>query len=91
MSQCGQFILLACFLALGSAAFPHSGGLNKQECHAGSQPYHCHRKQNSAPSNVPKEGTKLTGTVTHVRDGNTVEVNGIPIRLAVLDCPKKGT
>lgn len=23
----------------------HSGGLNAQGCHAGSQPYHCHRAQ----------------------------------------------
>ncbi|MEK9880261.1 MAG: hypothetical protein VW474_10750 [Paracoccaceae bacterium] len=84
-----QFILFACLLALSSAAFSHSGGLNKQGCHAGSQPYHCHGKQNSATSNVPKAGTKLTGIVTHVRDGDTVEVDGIPIRLAALDCPEK--
>ena len=86
-----QFILFACLLALSSAAFSHSGGLNKQGCHAGSQPYHCHGKQNSATSNIPKAGTKLTGIVTHVRDGDTVEVDGIPIRLAALDCPEKGT
>lgn len=86
-----QFILFACLLALSSAAFSHSGGLNKQGCHAGSQPYHCHGKQNSATSNVPIAGTKLTGIVTHVRDGDTVEVDGIPIRLAALDCPEKGT
>ena len=30
-------------------AFSHSGGLNAQGCHAGSQPYHCHRTQ-SAPT-----------------------------------------
>ena len=91
MSDPRKFILLASFLALGSAAFSHSGGLNKQGCHAGSQPYHCHGKQNSLTSNVPKVGTKLTGIVTHLRDGDTVEVNGIPIRLAGLDCPEKGT
>lgn len=28
----------------------HSGGLNAQGCHAGSQPYHCHRAQAPAPS-----------------------------------------
>lgn len=34
-------------------AIAHSGGLNAQGCHAGSQPYHCHRSQatpHSAPS-----------------------------------------
>jgi endonuclease YncB( thermonuclease family) len=33
----------------------------------------------------------LTGKVTHVRDGDTIEVNGIAIRLAALDCPERGT
>ena len=89
MSSPRKFILLASFLALGSAAFSHSGGLNKQGCHAGSQPYHCHGKQNSLTSNVPKVGTKLTGIVTHLRDGDTVEVNGIPIRLAAWIVRKK--
>ena len=31
--------------------------------------------------------TVLTGAVTHVRDGDTIEVNNVPIRLAALDCP----
>ena len=34
--------------------------------------------------------TVLTGAVTHVRDGDTIEVNNVPIRLAALDCPEKG-
>jgi len=29
----------------------HSGGLNSQGCHAGSQPYHCHRSQNEMVGN----------------------------------------
>ena len=35
--------------------------------------------------------TVLTGAVTHVRDGDTIEVNNVPIRLAALDCPERGT
>ena len=35
--------------------------------------------------------TVLTGKVTHVRDGDTIEVNNVPIRLAALDCPERGT
>ena len=35
--------------------------------------------------------TVLIGTVTHVRDGDTIEVNNVPIRLAALDCPERGT
>ena len=68
----------------------HSGGLNKQGCHAGSQPYHCHRAQEAAPS-ASSDQTVLTGKVTHVRDGDTIEVNNVPIRLSALDCPERGT
>ena len=91
MSPLNKILLCAFFSALGSATFPHSGGLNEQGCHAGSQPYHCHRKSSSSASITQKSGSKLTGIVTHVRDGDTLEVNGIPIRLAALDCPEKGT
>ena len=81
-------VLLSILLAAQVAA--HSGGLNKQGCHAGSQPYHCHRAQEAAPS-VSSDQTVLTGTVTHVRDGDTIEVNNVARRLAALDCPERGT
>ena len=32
--------------------------------------------------------TLLSGTITNVRDGDTFEVGGIPVRLAALDCPE---
>ena len=83
-------ILVALSTAFAAQVAAHSGGLNKQGCHAGSQPYHCHRAQEAAPS--ASSGQKvLTGTVTHVRDGDTIEVNNVPIRLAALDCPERGT
>ena len=83
-------ILIALSTAFAAQVAAHSGGLNKQGCHAGSQPYHCHRAQEAAPS--ASSGQKvLTGTVTHVRDGDTIEVNNVPIRLAALDCPERGT
>jgi len=78
------------FILLTTYAAAHSGGLNKKGCHAGSQPYHCHRVQEAAPS-ASSDQTVLTGTVTHVRDGDTIEVNNVPIRLAALDCPERGT
>ena len=78
------------FILLTTYAAAHSGGLNKKGCHAGSQPYHCHRAQEVTPS-VSSDQTVLTGKVTHVRDGDTIEVNGIAIRLAALDCPERGT
>jgi endonuclease YncB( thermonuclease family) len=81
-------LLLSILLATQVAA--HSGGLNKKGCHAGSQPYHCHRAQEADPS-VSSDQTVLTGMVTHVRDGDTIEVNNVPIRLAALDCPESGT
>lgn len=78
-------------IMLAPLAGSHSGGLNKQGCHAGSQPYHCHRKNSSSSSQSPKSGSILSGTVTHVRDGDTVEVDGIAIRLAALNCPENKT
>lgn len=33
----------------------------------------------------------LLGPVTHVRDGDTIEVAGIPVRIANLDCEERGT
>ena len=78
-------------IMLATLAGSHSGGLNKQGCHAGSQPYHCHRKTSSFSSQPPNSGSVLSGTVTHVRDGDTVEVDGIAIRLAALNCPENKT
>lgn len=78
------------FSLLAAHAGAHSGGLNKQGCHAGSQPYHCHKPQTVFPATLSGPQV-LAGKVTHVRDGDTIEVNGIPIRLAALDCPEKGT
>ena len=33
----------------------------------------------------------LSGLITHVRDGDTIIVGSIPIRLAALDCPEKNS
>lgn len=33
----------------------------------------------------------LVGTVTHVRDADTIEVDGVPIRLQNIDAPELGT
>ena len=86
-----RFLVILLLFGLPNSSIAHSGGLDKQGCHAGSKPYHCHRKQNSAASTKPKSGSVITGTVTHVRDGDTVEVNGVAIRLSALNCPENGT
>ena len=83
-------ILIALSTAFADQVAAHSGGLNKRGCHAGSQPYHCHRTQEATPS-ASSDQTVLAGTVTHVRDGDTIEVDNVPIRLAALDCPERGT
>ena len=36
-------------------------------------------------------GRDLSGRVTHVRDGDTIEVSGTAIRFARLDCDERGT
>ena len=33
----------------------------------------------------------LRGTITHVRDGDTIEINRIPVRISALDCPENST
>jgi len=85
-----RFILGIFFLALTTQAGAHSGGLDKQGCHAGSKPYHCHKAQKSAPA-AEADPKTVSETITHVRDGDTIEVDGIAIRLAALDCPENDT
>lgn len=40
------------------------------------------------PALALAQATTLTGTVTHVRDGDTIEVNDIPIRLNGVSAPE---
>ena len=44
-----------------------------------------------APTANKKRGKILEGRITHVRDGDTFEVNGIPVRISALDCPENST
>ena len=39
----------------------------------------------------PRAVSVLKGTITHVRDGDTFEINGIPVRISALDCAEKST
>jgi len=82
--------VIAIITILSTQAVAHSGGLNKQGCHAGSQPYHCHKSAKVEPL-ASSNSTILSGTVTHVRDGDTIEVNGVAVRLSALDCPDNNT
>ena len=44
-----------------------------------------------SPTEQERVQNILTGVITHVRDGDTIEVAQIPIRLAALDCPEVGS
>ena len=79
------FLILVIF---SGELLAHSGLTDSDGCHAGSKPYHCH---NEKTSTMKISKTILKGTITHVRDGDTFEVNDIPIRLAALDCPENDT
>lgn len=36
------------------------------------------------------EGIELVGNITHVADGDTLDINGITIRLSLVDTPERG-
>lgn len=82
--------VIAIITILSTQAVAHSGCLNKQGCHATSQPYHCHKSAKVEPL-ASSNSTILSGTVTHVRDGDTIEVNDVAVRLSALDCPENNT
>jgi len=84
-----KYVLALIFILLANFASAPSGALDRNGCHSGSQKYHCHKKINK--SALPKPGDILEGQVTRVRDGDTIEVNGVAIRLSALDCPERGT
>ena len=48
-------------------------------------------KATLAPAPVIQRGKILKGRITHVRDGDTFEVNGIPVSISALDCPENST
>ena len=48
-------------IAPTQAVFAHSGGLNSDGCHAGSQPYHCHRPQSQRPAQIQPLFSGTTG------------------------------
>lgn len=82
-----SFLKVLVFILLPTVTFAHSGGLDSKGCHAGSQPYHCHGPQREKS---PKDKV-VSGSVDHIRDGDTIVVGDVAIRLAGLDCPENGT
>lgn len=43
------------------------------------------------PEAASRGGPSLSGRVTHVRVADTIEVSGVPVRIANLDCAERGT
>ena len=72
-----RMIFISLIMVLAGQVAGHSGGLNKQGCHAGSQPYHCHKPKSTGSKKVPDNTNikTMSGTVTHVRDGDTIELD----------------
>ena len=44
-----------------------------------------------SPAKASDYYSTLTGTISHIRDGDTIEVGNIPIRIAALNCPENDT
>ncbi len=81
-------MVLVCW-SFPTGAVAHTGGVNAQGCHAGSQPYHCHRAQGDSRTSAPPETSGLTGTAS-VIDGDTLAIHGHRIRLHGIDAPESG-
>ena len=56
----------------------HPGSVDDLGCHASDKGYHCNHCSYES----------LTGAITHVRDGDTIELGNVAIRLSALDCPE---
>ena len=74
----------------GIGFFSISIEIYAQSCDFDSKSKKCLSKADLLSTDV-FPGSSLQGVITHVRDGDTFEVNGIPIRLAALDCPENST
>jgi micrococcal nuclease len=54
-------------------------------------PHHGFAQLNSTlPKSTMKEGIELSGPVTKVVDGDTLDVNSVRVRLALVDTPERG-
>ena len=74
---------------LAPVADTHSGGLNNKAAMLAQNHITATERALPAPPKVSDGQSLLTGTIiSHVRDGDTVEVDGIAIRLAALNCPE---
>jgi micrococcal nuclease len=59
------------------ALLPHDGFAQEQE-------------SATLPNSTMKEGIELSGPVTKVVDGDTLDVNNVRVRLALVDTPERG-
>ena len=83
-------VLIFTLTIIGIGFFSISIKIHAQDCDLTIKPNKCLSKTDLLSTDT-LSGTSLQGVITHVRDGDTFEVNGIPIRLAALDCPENST
>lgn len=94
-----MLVLAVAASAMTSDARGHGGGLNADGCHTESATgeYHCHGDGapgdgGGDPGTVDRACARISieDRVTHVRDGDTIEVGGLPIRLDGVAAPERG-
>ena len=77
--------LLYCLILLAVLAV---GGGSHWIYMYGFQQTGCQSSLQILPQKSPKVDSILEGRITHVRDGDTFEVNGQAVRISALDCPE---
>ena len=83
-------LLISPLTIAGIGFFSTSIEIYAQDCNLDSKTNECLSAAGLLSTDTIS-GSSLQGVITHVRDGDTFEVNGIPIRLAALDCPENST
>lgn len=77
----------AVVISLGGAtsASAHSGGLDGNGCHAGSQPYHCHGGGSGGSSGGTSGGSSSGGSSSSSGSTSSVPTGPSPAQLAAID------
>ncbi|SDF92429.1 hypothetical protein SAMN04488245_101148 [Alloyangia pacifica] len=78
-------------LAIAAIAFAAAGVFAYGEVRNRLQPESLGKSVRVHRLGVRTTSVELTGVTTHVRDGDTIEVQGVPIRFGSLDCAELGT
>ncbi len=87
MDFCRAFVSIIVF-GISSTVCAHSGGLDADGCHAGSQPYHCHNGSSSSgsasPGSLSMRDLAIISTVSYGIYSGYQNFNS-PIQLSLLN------